>query len=94
MSDTAIEPKFRHGQRVRSTVELFNDGSFPNAEPGALLVAAGAPGEIVEIGTHVETDTTLYLVAFGEDRVIGCLGEEIGPVVSRPGLITSVGQEP
>jgi len=93
MSGLAIEAKFYHGQRVRSMVGLFNDGSFPNAKLDALLVEAGEPGEIVEIGTHVETGTTIYLVAFGEDRMIGCLEDEIGLIVSRPGIITSEGQE-
>jgi nitrogen fixation protein NifZ len=46
-------PKFQWGQRVRAMSDLFNDGSFPEQPPEALLVAAGAPGEVVQIGTHV-----------------------------------------
>jgi nitrogen fixation protein NifZ len=76
MSDDA-QPKFDWGRRVRATVDLFNDGSFPEKEPEALLVKAGDPGEVVQIGAHVETETTIYLVEFSEKIVIGCLEDEI-----------------
>ncbi len=76
MSDDA-QPKFDWGRRVRATVDLFNDGSFPEKEPEALLVKAGDAGEVVQIGAHVETETTIYLVEFSEKIVIGCLEDEI-----------------
>jgi nitrogen fixation protein NifZ len=76
MSDDA-QPKFDWGRRVRATVDLFNDGSFPDQEPEALLVKAGDPGEVVQIGSHVESETTVYLVEFSEKFVIGCLEDEI-----------------
>jgi nitrogen fixation protein NifZ len=40
-------------------------------------VGSGDPGEIVNVGTHVESDTPIYLVEFPDSRVIGCLEEEI-----------------
>ncbi|MGP8232077.1 MAG: nitrogen fixation protein NifZ [Methylovirgula sp.] len=73
-------PKHQWGQRVRAAVDLYNDGSFPSAEEGALLVSTGATGEIVQVGTHTESDTPIYLVEFGEKLVVGCLEEEIVPV--------------
>ncbi|VFU09207.1 NifZ family protein [Methylocella tundrae] len=72
--------KFEWGQRVRATADLFNDGSFPDQPTDALLVRAGDPGEIVQVGSHVETETPIYLVEFGERRVVGCLADEIAPV--------------
>ena len=71
-------PKYEYGQRVRAMADLLNDGSFPDAPDEALLVAAGAEGEIVKIGTHVELEALVYLVEFGE-RVIGCFEAEIAP---------------
>lgn len=71
------EPKFQWGQRVQAVVDLFNDGSFPDQPDGALLVASGGSGEVVNIGNHVETNTPVYLVEFGPSRVIGCLEDEI-----------------
>ncbi len=72
-------PKFQWGQRVRAMDDLFNDGSFPEQPAEALLVAAGDPGEVVQIGTHVESKSYVYLVEFAPNRVIGCLEHEISP---------------
>ncbi|MBB6254465.1 hypothetical protein FHS74_005054 [Nitrospirillum iridis] len=46
----------------------------------ALLVTAGTAGEIVQVGTHTETNTPIYLIEFADLRVIGCLEEEIAPL--------------
>ncbi len=78
-----IEPRLpRHqwGQRVRALVDLHNDGTFPDAPEEACLVVSGATGEIVQVGTHAESNTPIYLVEFGERLVVGCFEEEITPV--------------
>ncbi|WP_298351688.1 nitrogen fixation protein NifZ [Rhodoblastus sp.] len=75
--------KFDVGQQVRVLDDLFNDGSFPDAPPEALLAPAGAVGEIVKAGMVVGTDTPIYLVEFEESRVVGCLEEEITPLSER-----------
>ncbi len=72
-------PKWQWGQRVAATVDLVNDGTYPDQPLDALLVAAGTVGEIVQIGHHVEANVPVYLVEFG-GRVIGCLEEELAPV--------------
>lgn len=54
-------PQFQWGQRVRATGDLFNDGSYPDHPADALLVKASDRGEIVQVGTHVETGTRIYL---------------------------------
>lgn len=73
------QARYPWGQRVQATVDLFNDGSFPGAEEGDLLVAEGDQGEIVQIGHHTEANLPIYLVEFGNGRVLGCLEEEIMP---------------
>jgi nitrogen fixation protein NifZ len=72
-------PKFQWGQRVRCLIDLVNDGSYPNAAEDALLAAAGTVGEIVQVGSHVDSNTPVYIVEFDERYVIGCLEEEIEP---------------
>ncbi len=72
-------PKYQWGQRVRCLVDLVNDGSYPDAAENALLAAAGAVGEIVQVGSHVDSNTPVYIVEFDEKHVIGCLEEEIAP---------------
>lgn len=73
-------PKYQWGQPVKTLIELRNDGTFPNAEPEALLVPSGGRGEIVQVGAHTESNTPIYLVEFGDGLVVGCLEEEIEPV--------------
>lgn len=73
-------PKYQWGQRVRALVDLRNDGTFPATELDALLVASGDQGDIVQVGTHVESSTPIYLVEFSERCVLGCLEEEILPL--------------
>lgn len=72
------EPKYRWGQAVFAAEDLYNDGSLPEAPEDTLLVAAGGPGEIVQIGHHEEANVPVYLVDFGT-VVLGCLEEEIMP---------------
>jgi nitrogen fixation protein NifZ len=77
----ARAPKYQWGQRVQACADLYNDGSHPQHEAQALLVRAGADGEIVQVGTHLESSTPVYLVEFaGLSHVVGCLEEEITPL--------------
>jgi len=73
-------PKFQWGQRVATLTDLHNDGSFPDAELDALLAAVGDQGEIVQVGMHTDSNTPVYLVEFGDRRVVGCMEEEIAPL--------------
>ena len=71
-----IAPKFEPGSFVRAQAELFNDGTYPDAAADAKLVGAGDVGQVLKIGSHVETNLFVYLVEFGA-RVIGCLEAEL-----------------
>ncbi len=73
------EAKYQWGQRMVATADLFNDGTYPDREPEALLVSTGTPGEIVNVGYHEELNLPVYLVEFEAGGVIGCLEEEITP---------------
>lgn len=75
-----VTPKYQWGQRVRAAIDLLNDGSFPEQPVDALLAQSGEEGEIVQVGTHVESNTPVYLVEFGPRRVVGCLEGEIAPL--------------
>lgn len=79
------QPRFEWGQAVRATVDLYNDGSHPEAEEDQLLVVAGGPGEIVQVGHHTEANLPLYMVDFGT-CVLGCLEEEIALDTGLPAL--------
>jgi nitrogen fixation protein NifZ len=73
------EPKFQWGQSVVALDDLYNDGSLPEVSEDLLLVAAGGPGEIVQVGHHSEANVPIYMVDFGV-VVLGCLEEEIAPM--------------
>jgi nitrogen fixation protein NifZ len=68
--------KFQWGQPVWAATDLYNDGSLPDAPDDVLLVVAGGPGEVVQIGLHEESRVPVYMVDFGV-AVLGCLEEEL-----------------
>lgn len=80
---TATSPRFDWGQRVQAATDLFNDGSYPEEPENALLINAGATGEIVQVGQHVDSGATVYIVEFAPDRLIGCFEPELTPAESR-----------
>lgn len=73
-------PKYQWGQPVVATVDIVNDGSYPDAGRDALLVAAGTQGEIAQTGMHEESNTPVYLVTFPDGKTVGCLEEELAPI--------------
>jgi nitrogen fixation protein NifZ len=74
------QPIYEWGQRVRAVGDLRNDGTYPGVPENALLVARGDLGEIVQVGSHAESNTPVYLVEFKGDMVVGCFEEEISLV--------------
>ena len=72
------EPKYQWGQPVVAATDLYNDGSLPDAPEDILLVVAGGPGEIVQVGHHAEANVPVYMVDVGV-AVLGCREEEIAP---------------
>ena len=73
------EAKYQWGQEVVAAADLYNDGSLPGVPQDSLLIVAGGPGEIVQVGHHSEANLPVYMVDFGV-AVLGCLEEEIAPV--------------
>lgn len=86
-------PKYQWGQRVKASIDLYNDGSYPDAPAEGLLARSGESGEIVQVGTHTETNTVIYLVEFEENRVVGCLEEEILPLADAAATPSQEGKE-
>jgi nitrogen fixation protein NifZ len=76
------EPKYQWGQEVVAATDLYNDGTLPGVPQEGLLVAAGGPGEIVQVGHHSEANLPVYMVDFGV-AVPGCLEEEIAFAPAR-----------
>jgi nitrogen fixation protein NifZ len=85
------EPKYEWGMAVRAAADLINDGSYPEQPEGALLVTLGTVGEIIRIGHMPEANNTpVYLVEFPGGMLVGCLEEEIVPVLGERTLAPGV----
>jgi|GEM_PF-917926 len=89
--DMTREPKYEWGLRVTALEDLYNDGSYPDLEEGALIVAKGSVGEIRQIGHIEDANCPLYLVEFASGHVVGVLEEEISPILGErqkaPGMM-------
>ncbi len=72
--------RYDWGLRVVVKEDIVNDGTFPGEQENALLVPAQSVGEIVRVGHHEEINVPVYLVEFGNGKVIGCLEDEIFPM--------------
>ncbi len=72
-----MSPKYEWGQRVRTLLDLENDGSYPDQPEEAILVPAGETGEIVRVGHHVDANISVYIVEFSNKFVVGCLEDEL-----------------
>lgn len=72
-----MRPRWDFGDPVRVTRNVRDDGTFPGAETGDLLVRRGSIGHVRDIGTFLQ-DQIIYSVHFlQEDRVVGCREEEL-----------------
>lgn len=70
-------PRFEFGAEVRTMRDLRDDGTYPGAHKGSLLVPQGAVGVVRDIGTFLQ-DQVIYTVHFlAEDRLVGCREREL-----------------
>lgn len=80
-----ILPLYRIGERVRLTKTIRNDGTYPHARNGDILVEAGAEGYVRKIGDFLQT-IRIYEVNFIEEGLIfGCREAEIESALEDDG---------
>lgn len=71
------EPAFEYGQKVRSSVNIRNDGTFRGKEIGEVLVKKGEIGYVNSIGTFLQ-QFYIYGVDFYEQgRIVGMRAKEL-----------------
>lgn len=72
-----MKPRWDIGDTLRVTRNVRDDGTFPGAARGDLLVQRGSIGTVVDIGTFL-MDQIIYSLHFLEQgRIIGCREEEL-----------------
>lgn len=72
-----MKPAYEYGEDVRLIRNVRNDGTYPNAEVGELLLKRGAVGCVYDVGTYLQ-DQLIYRVHFiKEGRTVGCREEEL-----------------
>lgn len=72
-----IEHRWELNDAVRVIRNVRDDGTYPGAATGDLLVRRGSVGHVVDIGTFL-IDQVIYSVHFLDiDRVVGCREEEL-----------------
>ena len=80
-----ILPLYRIGERVRLTKTIRNDGTYPHARNGDVLIEAGAEGYVRKIGDFLQT-IRIYEVNFIEEGMIfGCREAEIESALEDDG---------
>jgi nitrogen fixation protein NifZ len=75
-----MKPDYEYGDEVRLIRNIRNDGTYPGAELGELLMKRGAVGCVYDVGTYLQ-DQLIYRVHFLDEGVtVGCRTEELLPV--------------
>jgi nitrogen fixation protein NifZ len=71
-------PRFDYGDAVRVVRNIRNDGTFPGAVTGELLIRGGSIGFVRQIGIFLQ-EQIIYSVHFlnPDDRVVGCRETEL-----------------
>lgn len=76
----AEEPKFRVGQQVRLLEDVVNDGTYPHASIGTLMMKKGSVGYIKTMGDFLQVIRVYEVHFIGSDtevEIIGCREHEL-----------------
>jgi len=72
-----LNQRWQYGDAVRVTRNVRDDGTYPGAAAGDLLVRRGSIGHVVDVGTFL-MDQVIYSVHFlDQGRIVGCREEEL-----------------
>lgn len=72
-----LPPIYELGDKVRIIGEIKNDGTYPDAKLGEVLIDIGEEGYVVEIGDYLQRAYVYAIRFMDKDIVIGCRKEEL-----------------
>ena len=78
-----LDHRYGVGELVSAAQTLLDDGTFPESgiEAGDVLVPDGTVGQVMAVGVYLG-EHTVYAVAFGNGRLVGCLEPELAAVAT------------
>jgi len=76
---------FRIGERVRLVKAIRNDGTYPHARVGDVLVEAGAEGYVRKIGDFLQTIRVYEVNFIEEGMTFGCREAELESALEEDG---------
>ena len=76
---------FRVGQRVRLVKAIRNDGTYPHARVGDVLVEAGSEGYVRKIGDFLQTIRVYEVNFIEEGMTFGCREAELENALEEDG---------
>ena len=74
------EPKYKVGQKVKLLSDIVNDGTYPHAKIGTLMMPKGSIGYIKHINEFLQVIRVYEVHFFGTDmevEIIGCREHEL-----------------
>ncbi len=80
-----ILPLYRIGERVRLIKSIRNDGTYPYAPMGEVLLEAGAEGYVRKIGDFLQTIRIYEVIFVDEGHVFGCREAELEAAAEEDG---------
>lgn len=72
-----MRPRFDFGDQVRVIRNVRDDGTFPGANIGNLLVRRGSVGYVRDVGTFLQDQLIYSVHFFDQQKMIGCREEEL-----------------
>ncbi|MEA3352518.1 MAG: nitrogen fixation protein NifZ [Campylobacterota bacterium] len=74
------EPKFKEGQKVTLLEDIVNDGTYPHAKIGTLMMPKGSTGYIKSMGEFLQVIRVYEVHFIGSEmevEIIGCREHEL-----------------
>ncbi len=73
-------PLYEIGTKVRSLKRVTDDGTYPGARRGEVLIEPGEIGYVVNVGTFLARVYVYGVDFFGKGMIVGMRANEIEPI--------------
>ena len=81
-SELYDQPVYERGQKVISQKDVRNDGTYPGAKMGQVLIRKGDVGYIHSVGTYLNRFYVYGVEFYEKDMVVGMRAHELEGIAS------------